>query len=179
MTTILRRTLLAGAIVAVVGFAVIGVAAAAGPATAPVTGTPAGTLASTTSTDPVIAGTMDALLAADQVATPERLRAPELRRLAAWRRLVHATATLDLPAFGGLTTVQLDHGTLSAVRATSLTIGETGGTSVTVELGAATKVRRDGAETAIADLKVGDDVFVMSRVETGGAEAYLVVVPQH
>ena len=77
-----------------------------------------------------------------------------------------------------MTTVQLDHGTVSAVSATSLTITEAGGTSVTVDLGASTKVRRDGAKAAVKDLKAGDEVFVISRVESDGTEAYLVVVPR-
>jgi hypothetical protein len=177
MTTFLRQTLLAGATVAVVGLAVIGVAAGAAPSS-PAASASAGTDAGAAPSDPAIAGTIDALLAADQTAAPDRFRAPELRRLAAWRRLVHATATLDLPALGGLTTVQLDHGTVSAVSATSLTIGEAGGTSVTVELGAATKVRRDGSKAAIADLRTGDEVFVMSRVAAAGTDAYFVVVPR-
>jgi hypothetical protein len=164
-----RRLLLAGGTVAVLGLAVVGVNAVAGnPAGSPGTGTDA------------VATAADMLLAADTTsgATPDRLSARQLRRLAAWDRLVHATATLDLPALGGLTTVQLDHGTVSAASSSSLTIAEAGGGSVTITLGDETRVRKAGAKAAIADLKAGDEVFAMSRVGTAGSEAYLVVVPK-
>jgi hypothetical protein len=130
--------------------------------------------------DPAIAADLDALLVADQAtAAPERAATRgQLRRLAAWRKLVHATVVVDLPALGGLTTIQLDHGTISAVGETSLTIAEAGGGSATVDLGSATKVRRNGAKATTADLVKGDEAFVMSKVEGGGAEAYLVVVPK-
>ena len=185
MSSLLRQTLLAGATTAVVGLAVIGMTAAAGRSAPPAPGTSAAAPATSradagsgTSDPTTVDGAVDAILAADQTAAPEGLRTAALRRLAAWRHLVHATATLDLPALGGLTTVQLDHGTVSAISATSMTIAETGGTSVTVDLGASTKVRRDGAKAAVKDLEPGDEAFVMSRVETGGTEAYLVVVPR-
>ena len=41
------------------------------------------------------------------------------------------------------------------------------------------RVRRDGAKAAIADLKTGDAVRVMSKVEASGTTAYLVVVPKN
>jgi hypothetical protein len=115
----------------------------------------------------------------------EHERRPRLRplaidrdpQLAAARRLVHATVVVDLKN-GGLTTIQLDHGTVSTVGTTSLTIAEAGGGSVTVTLGADTRVRRDGAKAAIADLKPADEVFVMSKVAADGTTAYLVVVPK-
>lgn len=173
MLQTLRRALLAGATVAVLGFAVVGAGVVAGHGTAP------------TDTAVDVAAAADALLAADSgTATPtaakpsERLTARQLRRLAAWQRLVHAQATLDLPVAGGLTTIQLDHGTVGAVSAGSLTIREAGGDSVTVQLGAETKVRRNGAKAAVADLTAGDAVFALSRVQAGGTEAYLVVVPK-
>ena len=127
-----------------------------------------------------IAGELDAILAAERATAPGgQLRAGrgELRRLAAWRRLVHATIVVDLPE-KGLTTVQLDRGTVSAVSADSLSIAEAGGTSVTITLGAETRVRKDGKKAAVADLKVGDEVFAMSLVEGSSSEAYLVVVPR-
>lgn len=138
--------------------------------------------------DPAVIGDIDALLAADVTADPQPAAgasaAPRkntvaiagLRRLAAARRLVHGTVVVDLPKFGGLTTIQLDHGTISAVSASSVTVTETGSAPVTVRLGDATRVRRHGARAAVADLATGDDVFVLSRVEPSGAEAYLVVV---
>jgi hypothetical protein len=122
---------------------------------------------------------IDVVLAAEQVAPDAtgRLGAERLRRLAAWKHLVHGTVVVDLPK-AGLTTVQLDHGTISAVSATSLTIAEAGGSSVTVNLSDESRVRRDGAKAAIADLKTGDIVVVMSKVESGGTTAYLIVVPR-
>ena len=84
---------------------------------------------------------------------------------------------MDLPNHGGLTTIQLDHGTISAVSATSLTVKEAGDATASVTLGDQTRVRRNAAKAAVADLKVGDEVFVMSKVEAGGTVAYLVVVP--
>ena len=152
-------------------------AALVAPAVAPTTGT-----AGTAALDDQLAGELDAILAADQTATPQgapagRIARGQLRRLAAWRHLVHATVVVDLDK-GGLTTIQLDHGTVAAVSASSLTISESGGGSVTIALGTDTRVRRDGAKAAVADLKTSDEVFVMSKVETGGSSAYLVVVPK-
>jgi hypothetical protein len=129
---------------------------------------------------------LDALLAADQTAASAAAATPKdhinaavngLRRLAAARRLVHATVVVDLPKLGGLTTIQLDHGTISAVGATSLSVTEAGGSTVTVSLGDDTRVRRNAAKAGIGDLKSGDEVFVMSRIESGGTVAYLVVAP--
>lgn len=131
-----------------------------------------------TAADPDLAA-IDAVLAAEQVASDAtgRLGAERLRRLAAWKHLVHGTVVVDLPK-AGLTTIQLDHGTISAVSATSLTIAEAGGSSATVSLSDESRVRRDGAKAALADLKTGDVVVVMSKVESGGTTAYLVVVPR-
>lgn len=173
MRTILRRSLVAGATVVVVGLAAVG----AGSLGAVQLDRP---IASDGTGPTDLTDATDALLAADtsSAPAPDRLAAGQLRRLAAWRRLVHATATLDLPALGGLTTVQLDHGTIAAVSGTQLTIGEAGGGSVTVSLGPKTAVRRHGAKAAAGDLRTGDEVFAMSRVEADGGEAYLVVVPK-
>ena len=122
---------------------------------------------------------IDVVLAAEQVAPDAtgRAGAERLRRLAAWKHLVHGTVVVDLPK-AGLTTIQLDHGTISAVSATSLTIAEAGGSSVTVSLSDESRVRRDGAKAAIADLRTGDVVVVMSKVESGGTTVSLVVVPR-
>jgi hypothetical protein len=169
MLQLFRRLALAGGTVAILGLALVGAGAlgASGSPSEPASGD--------------VAAAAVALLAADTTsgaATPERLPARQLRRLAAWQRLVHATATLDLPAAGGLTTVQLDHGTIGAVSATSLTISEAGGGSVTVALDGETKVRRHGTKAATGDLAKGDEVFALSRVGPDGTEAYLVVVPK-
>lgn len=190
MTLSIRRVVLTAATAVLLGLAAIGaaqVAASAGDAGA----APPAAFSAETSADvetgadaTTDAGTLavelDAVLAAEQSAAPNgQLRAGRgaLRHLAAWRRLVHATVVVDLPD-KGLTTIQLDHGTISAVSADSLSIAEAGGTSVTLALGAETRVRRSGEKAAVTDLKVGDEVFVMSRVESDGSEAYLVVVPR-
>ncbi len=140
---------------------------------------------STAATDGSVADDIDALLAADQTTAapataPGRVNkaVAGLRRLAAARKLVHATVLVDLPKLGGLTTVQLDHGTIAAVSATSLSITEADKSKPTVKLGDETRVRKNAAKAAIADLKVGDEVFVMSKVSSDGTEAYLVVVPK-
>jgi hypothetical protein len=143
---------------------------------------PVGVSAAAATADPALATDLDALLAADQTLAPAAAggaRSPLAgpRRLAVLRHLVHGTVVVDLPKLGGLTTVQLDHGTVSAVAATSLTIAEQGSPSVTVKLGAETRVRKDGKGVTIGDLATGDEVFVMSKVGTDGTVAYLVVVP--
>ncbi|HEX2756250.1 MAG TPA: hypothetical protein VHM48_12345 [Candidatus Limnocylindrales bacterium] len=195
MTVVLRRILVSAAVAAIVAVAAIGAARATAP-TEPVHVVPGQIgVAPAPATVPVAPGAadpgddaltaeLDAVLAADQASPSAAPRAGEriavrgqLRRLAAWRRLVHATVVVDLKA-GGLTTIQLDHGTISAMTSTTLTIAEAGGGSVSVALGDETRVRRDGAKAAAADLRNGDEVFVMSKVEAGGASAYLVVVPK-
>lgn len=190
MTLSLRRTLVPTLVTAALSVAVIGVAAAA-PATsvAPTLGAtpaaaPVAAGAEAVDADPAdagaLAGEIDTIFAGERATAPDgqpRAGRGELRRLAAWRRLVHATVVVDLPE-RGLTTIQLDRGTISAVTADSLSIAEAGDTSVTVVLGAETRVRKDGEKAVIADLRVGDEVFVMSRVEGAATEAYLVVVPR-
>ncbi len=194
MTLSLRSILLTAGLAVLLGLAGIGLASAAGLASAPgnrgtTPGSPTAAQAATAESgaavpdgavvDPAVASELDALLAADTTTTApgKALVRGALRRLAAARHLVHATVIVDLPKLG-LTTVALDHGTVSAVSGSSLTIAEAGGGSVTVTLGADTRVRRSGAKAAIADLKSADEVFVMSRVAGGVTEAYLVVVPK-
>jgi hypothetical protein len=145
----------------------------------------AASVATSDAADGAVADEIDALLAADQTTTATPAAAGRvnkavagLRRLAAARKLVHATVVVDLPKLGGLTTIQLDHGTITAVSATSLSVSETGGTTATVKLGNETRVRKNAAKGAVADLKTGDEVFVMSKVESDATEAYLVVVPK-
>jgi len=137
-------------------------------------------------TDAAFTADIDAVLAADTGSHTASATAGDgrvgaggiaLRRLAIARRLVHATVLVDLPNRAGLTTIQLDHGTVATVSSSALTISETGGGSITVSLGDQTRVRKDAARAEIADLAAGDEVFVMSKVEGATAEAYLVVVP--
>jgi hypothetical protein len=191
MILLLRRTLVVASVAVLLAVATIGIvrATSAAPSTpaAPLAALPAspgaisatGSAAIAADLDPELAVGLDAILAADQKSAAPDAAGPrgQLRHLAAWRRLVHATVVVDLKQ-GGLTTVQIDHGTISAVGATTLTISEAGGGSVTVALGDESHVRRNGAKAAVADLKTADEVFVMSKVEAGGTTAYLVVVPR-
>jgi hypothetical protein len=184
MTLLLRRTLLVAGVALLIAVATIGLARAAttapaspfAPAPLPLAAAPAQFSADL---DPDLAAGLDAILAADQKSAAPNAAGPrgKLRRLAAWQQFVHATVVVDLKK-GGLTTIQLDHGTISAVGATTITISEAGGGSVTVGLGADSRVRRNGAKAAVADLKTADQVFVMSKVEAGSPTAYLVVVPR-
>ena len=193
MTLLLRRTLLLAGVAILLAAAALGVVRtsasespipaqpavlAAAPSTTPQAPEPG----TTAGTDPTVdlgaafGPDVDALLAVDQTTKPAAA-AGRLRHLAAWQRLVHATVVVDLRQ-GGLTTIQLDHGTISAVTATRLTIKEAGGGSVTVTLGDESRVRRDGGKAKVADLKTADEVFVLSKIEGGAAIAYLVVVPR-
>jgi hypothetical protein len=90
-------------------------------------------------------------------------------------RLVHATLTV-LDRDGKLATYQLDHGTVSAIGGTSITIAEAGGTSVTVATSTETRVRVDAHPATLASLKTGDEVLVRSEVNGGSASATLVLV---
>jgi len=184
MTLLLRRSLVIAGVAVLIAVATVGIvrATSAPPPSpgAPLAAVPAaGDAAVAADLDPELADGLDAVLAVDQTNAAPDAAGPrgQLRRLAAWRRLVHATVVVDLRQ-GGLATIQLDHGTISAVGATTLTISEAGGGSVTVALGDESHIRRNGEKAAIADLKRADEVFVMSKVEAGGTTAYLVVVPR-
>ena len=89
--------------------------------------------------------------------------------------LVHATVTV-LDRDGALATYQLDHGTVSAVGGTSITIAEAGGSSVTVATSSETRVRKAAWPSTLADVKVGDQVVARSEVAAGSATATLVLV---
>jgi hypothetical protein len=101
-------------------------------------------------------------------------RLPERgRRL---QRIVHVEATLDLPA-KGIVTMAVDHGTISALGNGSIGVLEKDGQTVTLKTTDETKVRKAGEPATLGDLKVGDEVVVMSRLEDGSFEAYRIVVP--
>ncbi len=91
-------------------------------------------------------------------------------RLRPLRDLVHGTITFNQPD-EGLITVQVDGGTISAVDADSMTIAETGGASVTVAIDDQTRVRIGGRRSTTAELKVGQTVRAISRVEGNDATA--------
>ena len=88
------------------------------------------------------------------------------------RRLVHATITVTGQG-GSLVTFQLDHGTIASIGNGSLTISESGGESVTVSTDANTVVFLGGGagRGSLGDLKVGDQIFVQSRLDGGTALA--------
>jgi hypothetical protein len=90
--------------------------------------------------------------------------------------LVHGTLTV-LDRGGKLVTYQLDHGTVSAIGSTSITIAQAGGSSVTVSTTPETRVRKDAKPSTLAALRAGDEVVVRSTVAGGSAIANLVIVP--
>jgi hypothetical protein len=92
------------------------------------------------------------------------------------RHVVHAVVTVDRD--GELVTFQVDRGTIGAVGDGKLTISETGGGSVTVATNDQTRVRRDRKKITLADLNVGDGVYVISKVPAnGGPLAVRIAAP--
>jgi hypothetical protein len=104
----------------------------------------------------------------------DRIGAGRLGRLR--EHLVHGSFTV-LDRDGELMTIQLDHGTVAAIGDGSITISETGGTSVTVGTSAETRVRKGGEPASLAALAIGDEVVVHSVVEDGSVMARFVFVP--
>jgi len=194
MTIVSRSLALAGGAALLVGVLGAGIAvgagASAGSAATISTAAP-GAAAASAATDPT-ADAVDAALAAfDQVGTtgPAGLAAPgataqpatrlgqRLRQFARWKQLVHATVTVNRPG-AGIQTFNLDHGTITALTAGSLTVAEAGGSTVTLTTDTTTRVRKDGKKATLADLRSGNDVVVVSLVGgTGTSRAILVVVP--
>lgn len=78
---------------------------------------------------------------------------------------------------GEIVTLQFDHGTISAIDAAAVTIAEKGGSNVTVGTNDDTRVRKGRKPATLADLAVGDEVFVVSVVDDGAATARGIVVP--
>ena len=163
---------------------------AVAPGTASSSAAP-GAAAASAATDPT-ADAVDAALAAfDQAGTtgPAGLAAPgataqpatrlgqRLRQFARWKQLVHATVTVNRPG-AGIQAFNLDHGTITALTAGSLTIAEAGGSSVTLTTDTTTRVRKDGKKATLADLRSGNEVVAVSKVGgTATTRALLVVVP--
>jgi len=78
----------------------------------------------------------------------------------------------------GIQAFNLDHGTITALTAGSLTVAEAGGSTVTLTTDTTTRVRKDGKKATLADLRSGNEVVVVSLVGgTGTPRANLVVVP--
>jgi hypothetical protein len=70
---------------------------------------------------------------------------------------------------GNLITIQLDHGTIASIGDGTLTISEAGGAQVSLSTDGQTVVRLGGGAGLgkLSDLKIGDEVFVQSRVDAG------------
>jgi hypothetical protein len=175
-----RLALTAGALVALGALSVGLVQAVAAPAAGPAADTGDATAADAGSailldtlalmSDPSASG---AALPAQLLGVRDRIQA----RIANIRgHLVHGSLTV-LDRDRKLVTYQLDHGTLSAVGADSLTIAEAGGASVTVSTTSTTRVRKAAAASSLANLAAGDEVLVRSTVTGGTATATLVIVP--
>jgi hypothetical protein len=198
MTIGSRYLAVAGGAALLVGVLGAGIAIGAGgssnaglaPATSAAAGQQAGA-ATVSGSDPT-ANAVDAALAAfDQAGTSDTagLTAPgaaakpvtgiaqRIRRFARWKQLVHATVTVDRPGTG-IQTFNLDHGTIVALPAGSITISEAGGTSITVATDTSTRVRKGGVKAVLGNLAAGDQVMVVSVVGGAGpARALLVIVP--
>ncbi len=176
----------AGASAGSSGTAAAGAAAAASVGAA-TSSSVAGTTAADSTSDAVDAalaafdgaGTSDlvALAAPDTTAGPVAGIGERIRRFARWKQLVHASLTVNRPT-AGLQTFNLDHGTITTVASGSLTLSEAGGTSVTVATDTTTRVRKDRQKASLADLRLGDEVVVVSKAGASGTpQAILVVVP--
>jgi Domain of unknown function (DUF5666) len=98
-------------------------------------------------------------------------------RLGLGGRVVHVAATVQ-DKNGSLIQLQLDHGTVKAIGGGSITVSEAGGTDVTVSTDASTIVRTGRTVGSLGDLKVGDQVFVQSRIDGGSTLAkHILKVP--
>lgn len=138
-------------------------------------------------TDGVDEATLDVVLTAFQsqdetgaAASEKHARVPGLGRGVLRhhaRRLVHAEITVDTPKHG-IVTWAGDHGTLTDVSGGTLRISEEGDRSATIATDADTKVhaRPDHDPIHVADLKVGDEVIVVSLLTDDGYVSKRVVV---
>jgi hypothetical protein len=87
-------------------------------------------------------------------------------RLSVGRRVVHAVGTFQNKD-GTLVTIQIDHGTIQSIASGHLTVAEAGGSTVTVSTDAATIVWIGRTKGTLGDLKVGDTIYVQSRIDGG------------
>lgn len=97
-------------------------------------------------------------------------------RLGVGRHLVHVIATFT-DKDGNLVTIQIDHGTVQSIGGGSLVISEAGSSTVTVSTDDATKVWIGRDAGKLTDLKVGDTVFVQSRVDGSTLAKRILKVP--
>jgi hypothetical protein len=103
----------------------------------------------------------------------EGIGAARLLRLG--RRLVHAEITV-VGRDDELVDLQLDHGTVQTLGGGSLTIAEQGGITETVSIDDATIVYLGREDGHLADVTVGAEVFVQSRVDGGNPLAKRILV---
>lgn len=87
-------------------------------------------------------------------------------RLSVGRRVVHVVGTFQTKD-GTLVTIQIDHGTIQSIGSGSVTVAEAGGSNVTVSTDSSTVVWIGRTKGTLADLKVGDTVYVQSRIDGG------------
>jgi hypothetical protein len=122
--------------------------------------------------------------AAGTTAATQRVRPREqLGARAGWgarllrlgRHIVHVEATVT-DRDGKLITTWLDHGTVLSVGSGSVTVSENAGGSQTLKTDAATIVHLGKADATLADVKAGDEVFVQSRIDAGGALAKRILI---
>jgi Domain of unknown function (DUF5666) len=164
------RLLLTGGAVVILAAVGVGLAAASSsPAAAPAAG-----IVAAPSADPGAASSSPAL----RQGLVGRLGRILANRPFA-RHLVHATVTVT-DKDGNLITFQLDHGTIASIGSGTLAISEAGGATITVSTDSNTVVfLGDGAgRGSLSDLKVGDQLFVQSRLDGGTALAkHILRVP--
>ncbi len=97
------------------------------------------------------------------------------RLLRAGRHLVHVEATVT-DHNGQLVVIHIDHGTVQSVGGGKLTIAEAGGGTETVSTSDATIVHVGRKDGSLADVTVGDEVFVQSRVDGGTTLARRILI---
>jgi hypothetical protein len=93
------------------------------------------------------------------------------------RQLVREEITVDLGTSGGIVTRRLEHGTVTASSATSVTISLANGQSSTIALDGNTNIakapdystRTRGSSATAADVTVGSEVVVASKSQSDGS----------
>ncbi len=157
------RLVLTGAVVVALGIAAVGVATAA---------TSAGAVS-----QPAADGTpaTDAL-ALDDAAPDEAVpgRGRPLARLAAARHLVHLELRV-VDRAGEIVEHHLDHGTIQSIGGGSLVVREADDGTVTIATNDETRVRLGRQRGSLADLAVGDEVVVHSRIDDGAVVARQII----
>src|SRR5689334_18876139 len=118
MRTSLRQITIRASLALLIGFAGLGLVAAIGSSSgaistststaAAMTAVAAGVTSAVADPSSGLPVDLDVLLAADRTGKADvAVTRGAIRRLAAWKRLVHATVVVDVPKLGGLKTIQL------------------------------------------------------------------------